>query len=622
MAVTRIPNPIVKFSKQRTAPLILELDLTDGLMETRPTDPVAAVLSRHQLTVTDVITGLRLARADDRVKALVVKLGGRPIGLGVVQELREMIGRFTEAGKPTFAWAETFGEFSAGNLPYYLATAFETIYLQPSGDLGLTGLALERVFLRGTLDKLGVTMEVGARHEYKSAAEQLTEHGFSQAAREATTRMAESITDQLTQAIATRRQVSADDASALINQGPFLADQALAAGLVDALGYRDEVYAAVRKRVHATPETVLLYLARYQRAKELANRLRELPARGVHGRNQPAVALIQASGTIRRGRNGRGSPAGGPMMGSDSIAATLRAASADQHIEAIVLRVNSPGGSYVASDSIWREVVRARNAGKPVVVSMSDVAASGGYFISMAADAIVAQPGTITGSIGVITAKPVLSELYGKVGVSTDAVVLGKHAGMFSTAHPFTSDDWQIVDAWLDHIYADFTGKVAAGRGLSAERVHELARGRVWTGADALENGLVDELGGIEEAAAIARRRAGLAPNAPLVAYPRLGPLERIRPAANSEDRRTAASAQLPAGGLVSALATVAGLGGQLTGQLNGQLDSQLATPAATAALAAASLLAESWGPVWQAAATCGLSPAGPLLLPGTWTFH
>jgi protease IV len=286
-------------------------------------------------------------------------------------------------------------------------------------------------------------------------------------------------------------------------------------------------------------------------------------------------------------------------MGSDSITATLRAATADSHVKAIVLRVNSPGGSYIASDTIWREVVRARNAGKPVVVSMSDVAASGGYFISMAADAIVAQPGTVTGSIGVISGKPVLSDMLGKAGVTTDSVVVGEHAAMFSTSRPFSSEEWQIVDAWLDRIYADFTGKVAAGRGLSAERVHELARGRVWTGADAHERKLVDELGGVEEAANIARRRAGLPATAPLVHYPKLGPLDRIRPAASSEDRRAAAAAFAAAGPLTQ----LADLG-----------------PAVTAAGVA--LLAESWGPVWQLAVRCGLPAAGPLLLPGSWTFH
>jgi len=285
-------------------------------------------------------------------------------------------------------------------------------------------------------------------------------------------------------------------------------------------------------------------------------------------------------------------------MGSDSVTAALRAATADPHVKAIVLRVNSPGGSYVASDAIWREVVRTRNAGKPVVVSMSDVAASGGYFISMAADAIIAQPGTVTGSIGVISGKPVLTDMLGKAGVTTDSVVLGEHAAMFSTSKPFSTEEWQIVDAWLDRIYADFTGKVAAGRGLSAERVHELARGRVWTGADAQERKLVDELGGVEEAVDVARRRAGLPATAPLVHYPRLGPLDRIRPAASSEDRRAAAA--FAAAGPLTELANLG--------------------PAATAA--GASLLAESWGPVWQLAARCGLPAAGPLLLPGSWTFH
>jgi protease IV len=574
-------GPLGKLARQRTAPLILELDLTDGVMETRPSDPLSAIMTRHQSTIVDLLAGLRAARTDDRVKALIVTLGGRPMGLGVVQELREAIIKFRESGKPAWAWAETFGEFSAGNVPYYLATAFDTVYLQPSGDLGLTGLAVERVFLRGALDKLGISMEVGARHEYKSAPEQLTEKGFTGPSREATERVAQSVTEQITNAIAERRGIPAQDAQRLVNEGPYLADQALATGLVDALGYRDEAYAGLRKLVGTEP--ILLYVGRYQRMRDLANRAKQLT-----GPRPAAVALIQATGAIRRGRNGR-SPLTGTSMGSDSMTAALRAAIADDHIKAIVLRVNSPGGSYVASDSIWREVVRARNAGKPVVVSMSDLAASGGYFISMAADAIVAQPGTLTGSIGVFSGKPVIGDALGKAGVSTDSVVLGEHAAMFSTTKPFTSDEWRIVDAWLDHIYADFTGKVATGRGLSPVRVHELARGRVWTGADALERKLVDELGGVEEAAVIARRRAGLAPTAPLVPFPRIAPIDRLRPPSNSEDRRAFAFA---------------------------------ATSAQSASAAAATLLAESWGPAWQQAARFGLAPDGPLMLPGTWMIH
>jgi protease-4 len=263
-------------------------------------------------------------------------------------------------------------------------------------------------------------------------------------------------------------------------------------------------------------------------------------------------------------------------MGSDTIASAIRAAAKDEHTRAIVLRVNSPGGSYVASDTIWREVVRARAGGRPVVVSMGDVAASGGYFISMAADEIVAQPGTITGSIGVITGKPVLGEAIGRAGVTSDLISQGAHAAMFSQLRPFSTDEWTLVNDWLDHIYADFTGKVATARNMTSEQVHEVARGRVWTGADALAHGLVDELGGLDRAVAIARRRAGLPDSAPLRAFPRIRPIDRLRPAASSESHGAAA----------------------------------------------ASALADGWGPVWQLAARAGLSPYGPLMLPGDWVFE
>jgi protease-4 len=563
-----IAASLTRLRQQRTAPLILELDLTDGLTETRPADPVSAVMARHRLVLADVLDGLHRASRDSRVRALVVKVGGRPIGLGIVQELRQAIREFAEAGKVTVAWAESFGEFSAANVAYYLATAFDTICLQPSGDLGLTGIAVERIFLRGALDKLGADFQVGKRHEYKSAAEQLTEHGFSAPAREETERMTASVTEQLASAIAERRGLDPGQVGELIDRGPFLASQALDAGLVDTLGYRDEVYASVRQQ--AGDGATLLYLTRYQRSRALAERARKLPVS-----REAGLALIYATGPIRRGRSGRG-PLSGGAMGSDTISAALRTATADDQARAIVLRVNSPGGSYVASDTIWREVVRARAAGKPVVVSMSDVAASGGYYIAMAADVIVAQPGTITGSIGVLEGKAVLGEALSRAGVSSDSIIQGAHAAMFSQLRPFTEDEWALISQHLDHIYADFTGKVAEGRRMTPERVHELARGRVWTGADALANGLVDELGGLDEAAAIARRRAGLPERAPLRVYPRVSPVDRLRPAGSSESHGAAA----------------------------------------------ASLLADGWGPAWRLAARAGLASYGPLTLPGNWTFE
>jgi protease-4 len=565
-----LADQLARWRRQRTAPLILELDLTEGIAEGPPADPVSAVLSMRRSRVADVLDGLRRARSDQRVKALVVKVGGRPIGLATVQEIRRAVEEFGDAGKLTVAWAETFGEFSAGNLPYYLATAFDTVFLQPSGDLGLTGIAMERLFLRGALDHLGVDVQVAKRHEYKSAAEQLTERSFSGPAREATERLAESVVGQLTEAISERRRIDPAEVRKLIDRGPFLAEQAHQAGLVDELGYRDEVYARVRKQ--AGQDALFVHLGRYQRSRALAERARRLP-----NPKQRHVALIYATGPIRRGRSGRGLMSGG-AMGSDTISAALRAAADDGGARAIVLRVNSPGGSYVASDTIWREVVRARNAGKPVVVSMGDVAASGGYYIAMGADAIVAQPGTVTGSIGVLSGKPVLGGLLGRAGVTTDSVTEGAHSGMFATTHPFSDEEWALVNDWLDHIYADFTGKVAAGRRMSADRVHELARGRVWTGADALANGLVDEIGGLDRAAAIARRRAGLPAAAPLRIYPRAAPLDRLRPLSSGS------AALLPA-----------------------------PLPA---------LLAEAWGPVWRLAGQAGLPPYGPLMLPGTWSFE
>ena len=535
------------------------------------TDPLSAFMSRRKIRLPDIIEGLRRARQDDRVRALVVKVGGGRIGLARMQEIREAVAAFRESGKLTVAWSETFGEFTGGNVPYYLATVFDRIYLQPTGTLGLTGVAIEQLFLHDALAKIGVAFQSAKRYEYKSAADNLTERGFTGPAREAAERMAVSVAEQITAAIAERRGKTLADARALLDRGPFLAADALAEGLVDTLGYRDEVYADVRKAAGAG--AILQYVSRYQRAHALAQRARRLP-----NPRDRFVAVIYASGPIRQGRSSR-SPVGGGAMGSDTVSAALRSATSDERVRAVVLRVNSPGGSAVASDTIWREVVKTRAAGKPVVVSMSDVAASGGYYISMAADVIVAQPGTLTGLIGVIMGKPVLEEAFRRVGITTDSVTVGTGATMFAPTHPFSEEEWQRINVWLDAIYRDFTGKVASGRRLTVEQVDEIARGRVWTGADAARNGLVDELGGLAAAAGIARRRAGLPADAPLRVYPRLTPLDQLRPPESSESR-PAAPARLDLG------------------------------------------FADAWGPAWRFAAQAGLSPYGPLMLPGRWIIN
>jgi len=582
----QLTEQVSRLRQRQSGPLILELDLTDGIGEGPVTDPVSAIMSRRKIRLPDIIAGLWRARRDDRVRALVVKVGGGRIGLARMQEIREAVSGFRESGKLTVAWAETFGEFTHGNVPYYLATAFDRIYLQPSGTLGLTGIAVEQLFLHDALAKIGVTFESAKRYEYKSAADNLTERGFTPAAREASERLAVSIAEQISAAIAERRGKTAKQARALLDRGPFLAADALAEGLVDALGYRDEVYADVRKE--AGPDATLQYVARYQRGHVLAQRARQLPRR-----REGFVAVIYASGPIRQGRSTR-TPVGGSAMGSDTVAAALRSALADEQARAVLLRVNSPGGSATASDTIWREVVRLRAAGKPVVVSMSDVAASGGYFISAPADVIVAQPGTITGSIGVIMGKPVLAGALERVGITTDSVTVGSGATMLAPTHPFTEDEWNRINSWLDAIYQDFVGKVASGRRMPVERVHEVARGRVWTGADAAQNGLVDELGGMQAAAEIARRRAGLPADAPLRVYPKLTPLDQLRPPSSSESRPAAAAAfDLGFADAFSGLSGLSGLSGF-----------------------------SGWGPAWRLAARAGLPPYGPLMLPGTWTIN
>lgn len=527
----RVTDQIEEAMRRRSANLILELDLTEPLVEGVPQDPVSAMRSRRKTSLRTVLDGLRRAGGDPRVRALVVKVGGTRSTPppAQAQELREAVEEFRGHGKLAVAWAETFGEFGNGSVPFYLATGFDEVWLQPSGDVCLTGVAAEVPFLRGVLDKAGVTPQIAQRSEYKNAANTLTERGFTDAHREATERLVQSVMEQLVAGIATGRSLDVSDVRALADRAPLFAPEALEAGLVDRLGYRDEVYAAVRDRIGT--DAILQYVGRYSRSKvtELSQRFTKPP--------EPELALVHVTGPIHLGRSGR-RPLSGPSAGSDTVAAALRSATKSKDVKAIVLRVASPGGSYIASDAIWREVALARQAGKPVVVSMSDVAASGGYFVSMGADAIVAEPTTITGSIGVVAGKPVIGDLGERFGIDHEGVAGARHGLMFSLVQEFTEDEWERLNAWLDRIYDDFVTKVADGRKLPVDRIHDIARGRVWTGADAHEHGLVDELGGLRAAVDVAKERAGLPPAAEPVlhAYPRMPLAARLRPAQSSED--------------------------------------------------------------------------------------
>jgi protease-4 len=315
--------------------------------------------------------------------------------------------------------------------------------------------------------------------------------------------------NQMKQGICEARNIAPEKFQALVDAGPYLGKEAVAAKLVDGIAYRDQVYDDVKKKAGDNSE--LLYLDKYlQRAGRPHD----------HGKE---IALVFGVGGVTRGKSDYDPVQGSQNMGSETVAGAIRAAVADKDVKAILFRVDSPGGSYVASDTIWREVVNAHQAGKPVIVSMGDVAGSGGYFVAMAADKIVAQPGTITASIGVLGGKMLTSGLWNKFGLSWDEVHNGANATMFTGTQDYTPAEWARFEAWLDRVYVDFTGKVAEGRKLPKEKVLEIAKGRIWSGQDAKNLGLVDELGGYDTALKLAKKAGGIpeSDEVKIVVYPR-----------------------------------------------------------------------------------------------------
>lgn len=490
-------------------PAVIEFDLTGPLAPPGSDDSLAEFFAPTRLSLRRAEEALDRAARDARVRGVVLRLGGPSLGLATTQELRDAVANLRKAGKFVLAFAESYGGQGSGSGAYYLATSCEEIWLQPSGDVGLAGVVAETPFLKGSLDKLGVTPRFDRRKEYKSAVEQFTEAAYSPAFRESMNSILGSIYDQLVAGVAGGRALSVASVKELIERGPFLAREALAAKLVDRLGYLDEVRESAKRR--AGPGAHFISLREYRRDVEASDP------------SGPVIALIEGSGPIVSGESALGQPFSPARIGADTIVEALDEASNSRDVKAILLRVDSPGGSYIASDTIWRAVMRAKAAGKPVIVSMGNVAASGGYFISAPATKIVAEPGTLTGSIGVFGGKFVLSGLLGKLGVTTDSISLGDNAGMWSPMRDFTPPEWAKLESWLDAVYGDFTTKVAEARGLGEARIPEVAKGRVFTGLQAQKIGLVDALGGLPRAIEVAREVADVQGNAAvrLRTYPR-----------------------------------------------------------------------------------------------------
>jgi protease-4 len=466
-------------------------------------DDVLGLLDQRE-TVGSVVTALRKAKVDDRVSAVVLVPPPAPGLWGTVQEIRDAVIDFKESGKPVVAHIE-FGMGQA----YYLATACDEIFMSPTSPLMLVGVASYELFFRGTLDKVGIEADMLAAGDYKTAINTYTESAFTPEHREVSEALSRDFYEQLVDGIAEGRQMTRPRVREVIDQGPFVAADAVSLGLVDDLLYEDELLA----RLSSDDETVKVDFATYRRV--------EPQSLGLD--TGPRIAVVYAEGTINFGSSTIDFPGSGQMVGSRTMTDAIREARDDPSIRAIVLRIDSPGGAATAADIIWRELSLAREQ-KPLVVSMAGVAASGGYYIAAPAHAIVAQPGTLTGSIGVFSGKLAAAGAFDKIGVGIEGVTHGEQADIFSPVDRFSDTARVAMQAQVDDVYERFLQVVAEGRAMSRDEVHAVAQGRVWTGRQALARGLVDELGGLRRAVVLAQVRAGIDAEDEVTLVPYPGP--------------------------------------------------------------------------------------------------
>lgn len=467
----------------------LDVHLSGEIAEIAPPDAlVAFVTGTRPLAVHDFWANLRKAKVDDRVQAVVLRLGLMQCDWAKANEMREAVLDFRRSGKKAYAVIEEAPDF---DMEYFLATACDRIILHPLGWLGVNGIGGYVPFLKGTLDKLGIRAEFEHVEEYKTAYNMFTEKGFTPAHREETESYYGDLFAQYVSAVAKARGKTEAEFRALVDRGFFQGDEAKAAGLVDDCLYEDEIQELLRRNGGTTAP---VRFDDYTRVKPSSLGLES----GPH-----TVALIYAVGTIMTGESLS------PIMGGSTVARWIRTARTDPGIKAIVLRIDSPGGSSVGSDVIWREVALAKKA-KPVIVSMSDVAGSGGYWIAMSATRIVAAPQTLTGSIGVLAGKFSIDGLLRKLGVTAEKVTFGEKADVFSVFRPFTDKERKILKDEILWTYEQFLTRTAEGRGLTRDQVNAIGKGRIWTGRQAKELKLVDELGGLTMAIGIAKKEAGI----------------------------------------------------------------------------------------------------------------
>src|SRR5215813_111194 len=472
---------------------VLALKISGSMPDFVPDDPFRRIFGGQPQSLGSLLAQFRKAKVDKRISAVLLDIDISEAGWAKAEEIRSAIEDFRSSGKPVYAYMET-----GLNKDYYIATACDKIFVPPPGELFTIGLAADVMFFRGSLDKLGIYPDMYQIGKYKSAGDTFTQKQMTDAHREYINSLLDDLYGRYKDGIAKARKKSPDEVQALIDDAPYSAAKAKEVGLIDGAMYRDDVEKELKKRL-GYKDTDDLRIAR-------SSDYRQISQESLGLNKGERIAIVYSAGDITSGRSTFGGN-GQETIGSDSLVKTINDVRDDRSIKAIVLRIDSPGGSGLASDIIWRAIEMAK-AKKPVVVSMSDVAASGGYYIACNANKIVAEPSTITGSIGVVGGKPVVKGFYDWIGVTNEYVMRGKNAGMFRESEKFSDTERAKFQEFLKNTYSDFTSKVAKGRGKEQTYIDSIGQGRVWTGSQGKERGLVDEYGGLDKAIELAKQLA------------------------------------------------------------------------------------------------------------------
>lgn len=474
---------------------VLEIDFNNNYAELRSDDFFAEWTGASSYSVFDVIRAINIASDDNRIKALKANINTSSLGLAQIQDIAGAIKNFKAKGKKTYIYSSSIGSFGGGSKDYYLASVFDEIWLQPSGEIGVVGVNIEVPFFKDVLQKIGVEPEFYSRYEYKTAVSSLISSDFTKEYRQELDKIGGGLYNQLVEGISKNRGLSAENVKQTINEAPLWSSKAIETGFADKLGYMQDLNSYLYKKYEAEFINIDDYMA------------------GIEDYNDkkiPLIAFMVLDGIIEDGVS-TNSPLNEAVIGSQSVLSQIEELKQNQNLKALVLRINSPGGSYNASDEIryaLENLKKEKNI--PIVVSMSDYAASGGYFIALAADYIVAEPATITGSIGVLGGKIVLEKLWKKIGIKWGEISFGNNSSVLSVNHKFSIEERKLFNKSLDRVYEDFTQKVMQARNFDERKINEVARGRVWLGQDAFELGLVDALGSIDLALFKAKNLAGI----------------------------------------------------------------------------------------------------------------